>query len=209
MPIVWFLIGSVMVAGPFLVFHAPMDPWPGAVAAGTGGTLFVLALFFYIILKTPFAVKIKMLSSAALIIVLGASFMSWKTMYEMTHFQRALLGKIRTVIGEGIVEAASYDAMYPSFRKYYEQHVSPKLPIGKIFLAVNKERIHDKVYRFDGDQFIQASIENASDSAVTLMMVDSVARGNNLQFSNYNGLKGRIQFRAVLRTKGVHYEREN
>ena len=107
------------------------------------------------------------------------------------------------------MESAAYDAMYPPFRKYYEQRSPAKVPIGKIFLAVNKERIHDKVYRFQSDEFIQSALDNVSDSLVTLIMVDTVARGKDLSFANYNGVKGRLQFRAELREKGVHYEREN
>jgi len=209
MAIVWFFIGSLMVIGPFLIFHVPMDPWPGVVAAGIGGTVFVVLLFLFTILRTPFTTKLKLLSSAVLTIILIASFVSWRTMYDMTHYQRTMLGKIRTVIGDGIMENACYDAMYPPIRKYYEQSHLPKLPIGKIFLAVNKERLHNKVYRFDGDQYIQSSLDNVSDSTVTLLMVDSVARGKDLNYENYNGLKGRLQFRAVLREKGVSYEREN
>ncbi|MGA7160819.1 MAG: hypothetical protein WBZ48_07445 [Bacteroidota bacterium] len=209
MAIVWFFIGAAMVIGPFMIFHVPMDPWPGVVAAGIGGTVFVLLLFSFTILRTPFTRRIKLLSCAVFAIMLIASFVSWKTMYDMTHYQRTILAKIRTVIGDGIIESACYDAMYPPFRKYYEQARSPRIPIGKIFLAVNKERIHDKVYKFDGDEFIQSSLDNISDSSITVRMVDSVARGEDLNFINFNGLKGRLQFRAVLREKGVRYEREN
>lgn len=209
MAIVWFFIGSLMVIGPFLAFHVPMDPWPGVVAAGIGGTIFVVTLFLFVILRTPFTRRAKLISSAVLAVMLVASFVSWKTMYDMTHFQRTLLGKIRTVIGEGIIETASYDAFFPSFRKYHEQPRSPKLSIGKIFLAVNKERIHGNTYRFEIDQFIGSSLTNVSDSAVTLIMVDSVARGRDANYANYNGLKGRLQFKSVLREKGVRYEREN
>jgi len=209
MPIVWFLIGSVMVVGPFLMFHVPMDPWPGAVAAGIGGTIFVMLLFLFVILTTPFTTRVKLLSGAIVAVTVLASFVSWKAMYDMTHYQRTILGTIRTVIGEEIMESAAYDAMYPSLRKYYEQRAPAKLPIGKIFLAVNKERIHDKVYRFQGDEFILSALDNVSDSVVTLIMVDTVARGKDLSYANYNGRIGRLQFRAELREKGVHYEREN
>jgi hypothetical protein len=209
MAIVWLFIGLLMVIGPFLAFHVPMDPWPGVVAAGIGGGIFILVLFFFTVLRTPFSQKAKILSGAVLAILLLASFVSWKTMYDMTHFQRTLLGKIRTVIGDGIIEQAAYDAMYPPLRTFYEQTKKPKLPIGKIFLAVNKERIHDKVYRFSGDDFFQASLVSESDSTVTLLIADSVARGRDLSFANYNGLRGRLQFKAVLKEKGVSYEREN
>jgi hypothetical protein len=209
MAIVWFLVGSAMVVGPFLIFHVPMDPWPGVVAAGIGGAIFVVLLFLFVILQTALTLRIKLLAGAVLAIAIIASLISWKAMYDMTHYQRFMLGKIRTVIGEGIMESAAYDAMYPPFRKYYEQRPAAKLPIGKIFYAVNKERIHDKVYRFDGDQFNQSDIENLSDSVVTLTLVDTVARGKDLSFANFNGQKGRLQFRAELREKGVHYEREN
>src|SRR5208283_5496102 len=117
MAIVWFFIGSLMVIGPFLIFHVPMDPWPGVVAAGIGGTVFVVLLFLFTILRTPFTTKLKLLSSAVLTIILIASFVSWRTMYDMTHYQRTMLGKIRTVIGDGIMENACYDAMYPPIRK--------------------------------------------------------------------------------------------
>jgi hypothetical protein len=186
-----------------------MDPWPGVVAAGIGGTIFIVILFLFIMLRTSFTSRVKIVSSVVLVIILAASFASWKTMYDMTHFQRILLGKIRTVIGEGIIEAASYDAMYPSFRKYHEQSHQRKLPIGKIFFAVNKERIHDKVYRFYTDQFMQSYLDNVSDSSITLIIVDTVARGKDLNFANFNGSIGRLQFKSVLREKGVHYEREN
>jgi hypothetical protein len=209
MVIIWFLVGSLMVIGPWLIFHAPMDPWPGTVAAGIGGTAFVVILFLFVILRTLFLPRTKLLSSALLVIMLVASFVSWKTMYDQTHFQRNVLGKIRTFIGEEIIETASYDALYPPLRKYYEQPQPRRLSIGKIFLAVNKQRIHDKAYRFDSDQYIQSSLDAVSDSSVTLIMVDSVARGRNLTFANYNGDMGRLQFKSVLREKGVHYEREN
>jgi len=209
MVIVWFLVGSAMVVAPFLIFHIPMDPWPGVVAAGIGGGLFVVLLFLFVILKTPFTTRTKFFASTLLAIAIIVSLVSWKAMYDMTHYQRFILGKIRTVIGEGIMEAAAYDAMYPSFRKYYEQRPAAKIPIGKIFLAVNKERIHGKIYRFEGDQFSQSDLEFLSDSVVTLTLVDTVARGKDLTFANFNGQKGRLQFRAELREKGVHYEREN
>lgn len=209
MAIVWPIVGALMVVVPFFLFDTSTDPWPAVIAGAIGGALFLIALFTEIIRKTPFPRKIKILSTTLFVIVLAAATISWKTMYDMTHYQRKTLGTIRTIIGDGIQRSFVSTVMLPPFRQYYAKNQRRQMPIGKIFLALNKDRIRDGYFKFDSDEYEVSFLKDVSDTSITLMMVDTVARGRNAAFKNFNGQDGRLQGKAILTERGVHYEREN
>ena len=209
MALLWLIIGSAMVVVPFYLFDTPMDPWPSVIAGAIGGTIFLVIFFFAIMQKTPFALRTKIISTSLLIIVLGASAVTWKTMYDMCHYQRSTLGKIRTIIGEGILHSYTEAAMLPPFRAYHAGNQRKPMSIGKLFLAMNKDCIHDGSYKFYGDQYQVSMVNEISDTSVTLILIDTVARGYNAGFKNLNGQTGRLQAKAILTEKGVRHEREN
>ncbi|MCX6138172.1 MAG: hypothetical protein NTV54_11830 [Ignavibacteriales bacterium] len=209
MAIVWMVVGSLMVVVPFLLFDNPIDPWPSIIAGGIGGTLFVMVFVFYVLWKTPFSKLVKVVSVSISLIAIVGTVISWTTMYEMSHFQQSLLKSIRTSIGYTILQDCAYGLVLPPLRTYHEQKASAHSPIGKIFLATNRERIHDGFCRVPDEPCYFDIRPLITDSVVTLTMVDSVAHGDKDGFANANGLRGRLQVSAVLTEKGVRYERQN
>ncbi len=208
MAIVWLIVGALMVVVPFFLFDTPTDPWPAVIAGAIGGTLFLIALFTIIIQKTPFPKRTKIVSTTLFVIVLAGAGVSWKTMYDMTHYQRKTLGTIRTIIGDGIQRSFTATVMLPPFREYYAKNQRRQMPIGKIFLALNKDRIHPGYFKFD-DEYEASYLKDVSDTSITLIMVETVAKGRDAAFKNFNGQTGRLQAKAILTEKGVQHEREN
>lgn len=209
MPIVWLIVGALMVVVPFFLFDTPMDPWPSVTAGAIGAALFIIVAFFSIVKRTPFSKRTKIISTLLFLTAFTLSSVSFNTMCKMTNYQRELLGKIRTTIGEGILQSNTSLAMLPPFREYYQQKHPGRMSIGKLFLTMNKDRIQNGNYKFQDDQVTLAFLKDVSDSGVTLIMVDTVARGQNPDFSNIDGQIGRLQSRASLTKRGVRYEREN
>jgi len=208
MTIVWPIVGVLMIVVPFFLYDTPTDPWGAVIAGAIGGALFLIALFTTIIRTTPFPKRTKIFSTTLFVIVLAAAGVSWKTMYDMSHYQRKTLGTIRTIIGEGIQRSFTATVMLPSFREYYAKNQRTKLPIGKVFLALNKDRIHPGYFTFD-DEYGASFLKVVSDTSITLVMVETVAKGRDVAFKNFNGQAGRLQGKAILTERGVRYEREN
>lgn len=209
MTIIWLIIGVLMAVVPFWLFNTPMDPWSSVTAGAIGAGIFVLILFIATIRSALFSRKAKIYSALFLVATVVVVSTTWTTSYEQSHFQRRTLVKIRTIIGEGIFQAYTYDAMLPPFRSYYLQKPARKTPIGNLFMTINKDRINNGVYLADGQMYSITYLRDVSESGVTLISVDSVARGRDLAFANVDGQTGRLQVKAVLTEKGVRYEREN
>jgi len=209
MNILWVIIGSGMVIVPYYLFDTPADPWPSVIAGGIGGALFLIALFTTIMLKTPFPKRTKILSAIVFVIVFAAGALSWQTMYEMCHYQQKLLGTIRTTIGDGVLRSFTSKVMLPPFHEYYARNQRRQMPIGKLFLALHKDRIHGGHFKPDTLDQQASFLNDISDTSITLTMVDTVARGRDAAFKNTNGQTGRLQAKAILTERGVQYEREN
>ena len=209
MNILWVIIGSGMVIVPYYLFDTPLDPWPSVIAGGTGGALFLIALFTWIMVKTPFPKRTKIVSAIAFVIIFAAGALSWQTMYEMCHYQQKLLGTIRTTIGDGVLRSFTSTAMLPPLHDYYAKNQRRQMPIGKLFLTANKDRIHDGYFKFDSDEYQVSFLKDVSDTSIALVMIDTVARGRDAAFKNFNGQTGRLQAKAILTERGVQHEREN
>ena len=130
-------------------------------------------------------------------------------MYDMSHFQRKLLGKIRTTIGDGILRSFTSEVMLPPFHDFYAKGQRRQIPIGKLFFAANKDRLRDGSLKPDINNYYVSFLKDISDTSITLMMVDTVARGRDAAFKNVNDQTGRVQARAILTERGVSHEREN
>ena len=162
MTIIWLVIGVLMAAVPFWLFSVPKDPWSSVTAGAIGAGLFVMVLFIAMMRSPLFSRKVRIYSSVVFVGMVVSISLSWKTSYEQAHFSRDLLPKIRTVIGEGIFQESTYDAMLPPFRLYYLQKPSRKTPIGNLFLKINKDRIHNGLYNSEGQMFSITYLKEAS-----------------------------------------------
>jgi hypothetical protein len=171
--------------------------------------LFATVFVFYVLWKTPFSKWVKVVSVIVSLIVIVGTVISWKTMYEMSHLQQALLSSIRTSIGYSILQDCAYGLLLPPLRTYHEQKAPAHSSIGNIFLAMNRDKIHDGYCSVPNESRYFDIRPLVTDSAVTLAMVDSVAHGDKDGFANSDGLKGRLQVSVVLTKKGVRYERQN
>jgi len=209
MSIVWIVIGLIMAAVPFWFFSVPMDPWSGVNAGALGAGLFTV-IFLVAILRHPvFSRNVRILTCIMFIIIAGSISISWKAGYDQSHYQRQRLGEIRTVIGEGILKSYSTQAALKTLRAYYLQKPARKTPIGTLFLQVNKEWIKNGLLFDEDPRYHITYLTDQTPSGITLVSVDSVARGRDDKFKNADGQTGRLQMRVTLTEKGVRHERDN
>ena len=204
----WLLTGTAMVCIPFFIFYSPLDPWSSAIAGTIGGGLFAAVY----LVKQLAALKVSLLKKIFLIILLAAFYAAtasaWAVFHSMTTWQRAKLTEIRTRIGDGVLFSAIQETLMPVYRAYYEQK-QPNQSLGILFRQMHSSSIHNNRMTVTGQRDDLYFITGISDSAVTIISMDSVARGWSPGFVNINGQKGHCQMRSVLTEKGVSHERIN
>ena len=209
MSIVWIIIGLIMAAVPFWLFSVPMDPWSGVNAGAVGAGLFAVIVVVAILRHPVFSRKARIYTALIFILFATAISVAWKTSYDQSHYQRQRLGEIRTVIGEGILESYSCQAALKTLRTYYMQKPGKRTPIGTLFLQVNNDCIKDGLMVDADPRFHITYLTDRTPTGITLLSVDSVARGRDEKFKNANGQIGRLQMRVSLTEKGVRHERDN
>ena len=209
MPIIWIVFGVLMAAVPYGLFNVPKDPWPSIIAGGIGAGLFAIVLIIATMRNKVFSKKERIFSALIFIVMVTSILFSWQTSYEQSSFARSLLARIRADIGTSIFQDYTYDAMLPPFRMYCLQKPAKKIPIGDLFVKMNKSRIVNGRCIFENQEYSITYLKEVTPSGVTLISVDSVAHGRDPLFANMNGQTGRLQTKSVLTEKGVRYEREN
>ncbi|MBI2427561.1 MAG: hypothetical protein HYV29_01945 [Ignavibacteriales bacterium] len=207
---IWFVAGCLAVAVPFYIFHDPFDLWSSLHAAGIGGTIYLFA-FLYYLSKTEITMKFRILAGSLIGVFLVANGVYWSTADKMSAYQRALLSKIRLVIGEGILVSEDVtERGMPVFASYHKQ-TGKKKGIVTLFKEMHGKKMKDDM--FPGP-YIETDPSKRfvyfyGDTAVVLVSVDTVARGREELFVNANGNTGRLQTTTRITARGVDYERNN
>ena len=209
MILIWFVVGLLMVAVPFWFFSVPLDPWSSVTAGAIGGALFLLVIVIVTLRSSVFSRRNSVSTAILLAVMLVTMSITWKTSYDQSHFQRATLGKIRTIIGEGICIDRCVSPTLRTLGAYHAQKQPRKTPVAKLFINLYSSRIKDGLFITPNDQFMITYVRDASDGGVSLVSVDSVARGKDPLFKNLDGQTGRLQLKSTVTEKGVRYEREN
>jgi hypothetical protein len=210
MIIIWLFAGCIFVSLPFYLFYDPYTLWPSLYASGIAAAVYLVALLIYFLRKRPGKIM-SVVVSAIVVLLLVTSVLHWRSMDTMTAWQRAQLGRIRTVISDNILVSEDVcDRSLTVFAAYHSQPGTKKniVPLfaemygGKIrngfFPSANTQGDHTRRYvRYQGD------------TAVALISVDTVAHGISPAFANFNGSRGRLQTTTIITAEGVRYERNN
>ncbi|MCX6137763.1 MAG: hypothetical protein NTV54_09745 [Ignavibacteriales bacterium] len=204
----WLAAGSAMVCISFIVFYSPTDPWSSAIAGTIGGGAFAAVYLIRQLAASKVSLLKKILLIVLLAVLFAATASAWSVFYSMTTWQRAKLTEIRTRISDEAIVGQTQEALMPVYRAYYEQK-EPKQSLGILFRRIHSSDIHENKLTVKVHSDDLYFITGVSDSAVTIVSMDSVARGWSPVFSNINGQKGHIQMCSVLTEKGVSHERKN
>ena len=210
MVIFWLIAGTIMVSVPYYIFYNPYDLWPSVISAGIGAALYLIALFINTI-RSQLTGRYKMITTISGVLVLAMCFIGWSSMYQMSHYQRSTLNKIRTVIAEGIFLAEDInDRATPVFVQYHKQTVEKK-GIVTLFKNMHGGKMKGEMFptEYPASDPSKRLVRFFGDTMVVLNSVDTVAQGMNREFANFNGSVGRVQTTTILTAKGVTYERNN
>ncbi|MFA6455463.1 MAG: hypothetical protein WCW40_01480 [Bacteroidota bacterium] len=206
----WFIAGCIAVVLPFYLFQDPFDLWPSVYAASYGGSAYLLAFLYYVV-TTKVKTRLKIITGALIVVFIATNFLFISTQENMSRYQRSLLTKIRVAIGEGILLSEDVtERALPVYGAYKDQK-GKKKGVGTVFRELHKDKIHDDIFVSTSTEYDASKryVHFYSDTAVTLISVDTVARGTNGAFVNVNGSTGKLQSTTTITARGVTYERNN
>lgn len=209
MIVLWLLAGSLLVSVPYYIFYDPYNLWPSVYAGGIGAAIYLVALLAYF-MKKGNSIKKNALLSAVTLIFFVCSYLQWTTMDAMSSWQRSMLGTIRTIIGSDIFQSEDIcDRTIPVYAAYHKQK-GKKKNIVPLFSEIHAGKIKEGMYPMNSKpDFSKRYVHFSGDTMVTLVSVDTVARGLHADFQNANGSTGRVQTTTTLSAHEVHHERNN
>ena len=211
MIIVWLLAGIAAVSVAFFIPSQSSELWPAINVAAIPVVVYLLALAFYT-LRSPITRKGRIIGWIAVVLVGGATSVSWTTMDALSHYQHDKLLQIHSVIVRGILLAYAPKAELKALEAYHNQGSKKKESLSQVFQRLNGgaktgTNIHKPEY--EGDTTLSIVVQSLSDNEVVLVGSHSFGRGRKADFRNVNGGVGLIQERFTLTEKGVTYESEN
>lgn len=210
MKVVWFIAGCFAVVLPFYLYQDPFDLWPSVYAASYGGSVYLLAFLYYVV-TTNGRTRLKIITGVLIVAFITANFLFLSTQESMSRYQRSLLTKIRVAIGEGVLLSEDVtERALPAYGAYKDQK-GKKKGISTVFRELHKDKIHENMFVSTSMEYDASKryVHFYSDTAVTLISVDTVARGTDGAFGNVNGSTGKLQSTTTITARGVTYERNN
>ncbi|MFA6439276.1 MAG: hypothetical protein WCX28_08210 [Bacteriovoracaceae bacterium] len=205
----WLVGGTVLVVVPFFLWHDPYSLWPSLYAGGIGAAVYLIALQFYFMRKSP-KTGMNILFGVVLAVLLVTSYSHWKTMDTMSAWQRTRIGLIRAVIANGIfVSEDVCERSVPVFAAFHKQQ--KKKGIAPLFAEFHAGKINNGLFPTTYSEYnpTRRYVHYQSDTAVVLVSVDTVAQGLQSDYRNADGSTGRVQVMTTLTSREVRYERNN
>ena len=209
MIVLWLLAGSLLVTVPYYIFYDAFNLWPSVYAGGIGAAIYLIALVVYFTKKGN-TMKWNALLSAIVLIFCISSYFHWTMMDAKSSWRRSLLGKIRTVIGANIFQDEDIcKRTIPVYAVFHKQK-GKKKSIVPLFKEIHAGKVKNGMYPMSSyPDFSVRYVHFSGDTMVTLVSVDTVARGLQISFKNANGSIGHLQTTTTLSAQGVHHERNN
>ncbi len=215
---VWIIGGIILTVVAFLIPDSRGYLWPSLFSAMAVVGIFFISLILYTIRNSQstfdrfFSIGILILISA-LIVFTGIH------QYRVSQWHHDNLMEIRKTIDRGILTVYMNQPLLNTLRIYHDNSADADPAIKEAFEAEygnliqkvegrsryipenQKDNINDSPFIF----YKRA----ATADSVILVGQSLHTEGKDSTFSNFNGLQGKMQYRAVLTKNGVDYEREN
>jgi len=210
MMFVWIIVGIAVVATAFFFPSSQASLWPQVNAAGIAAAAYLTVLVAYCIRK-PFPVKTRLIVWLVFLVTGAGVVTAWRTMDEMSHFQRSTLLQIHRSISDGALIVQSEQPFLETLKAYYKQGKGKKETLGALFRRSHPDaKIGTNIHipEFEGDS-TRIYLAELSDTEVVLIGRVTYVKGRVPDFQNYDGRKGMLQERTTLTEKGVRYESEN
>lgn len=206
----WLVVGVTFVTIGFLFGSKEKDLWSSLNTAGVFAGLYLVALIAYALRKPlPLKSRITMGIFSALMLVAIAS--TWNGQYKQSHWQRETILEIRKVIGHGIMAYEIPDLLLKTLDAYYQEGVKRQEPLDKVFQRLNpRALVGTDIQKEDiGKRQQRIFVQSITDREIILIGQETVAKGKNPQFKNYDGSIGMIQEKFILTEKGIVHESQN
>ncbi len=208
MALLWLVVGIVLTFVVFFIPDSTQELWPSLNLSGIVVSLYLIALAAYT-LRSPFAVKTRIWTWVGVLLVGGALAVHWTGMDSTSHWQRQKLLKIGAVINRGIMRASLPDTLLNVLRMYHEQGPKKKETLGQIYRRMHLPGTPGQLHPAEWPTSPRIALASISDTEIVLVTQSVQQWGRKTDFKNYDGSTGKIQERATLTVKGVHYESEN
>lgn len=210
MIVFWLVAGCLSVSVPFYLFYDPYTLWPSLYASGIAAAVYLIVLLVYFLRQRPGTI-LSVLASAVVVLLLTTSVLHWRRMDEVTAWQRAQLGRVRTVISDNMLMSEdACERSIPVFAAYHSQSGTRK-SITALFAEMHAGKIKEGLFpsAYPDNDRSRRLVRYLADTAVVLISVDTVAHGMRPDYRNINGSIGRLQTTTTLTARGVRYERNN
>jgi hypothetical protein len=210
MMIFWLLAGCIFVSVPFYLFYDPYTLWPSLYASGIAAIVYIVTLLIYFLRQRP-GKTLSILVSAIAALLLVTSVIHSRTMDTMTAWQRAQLGRIRTLVSDNILTSSdACDRSIPVFAAYHSQP-GVKKNIVPLFAEMYAGKIKNGLFpsAYLENDCTTRYVRYLGDTAIVLISVDTVAKGISPDFRNINGRAGWLQTTTTMTAREVRYERNN
>lgn len=207
---VWLVVGVTLVTLGFLFGSKEKDLWPSLNTAGVLAGLYLVALIGYTVRKPlPVKSRIRMGIFSALMLVAIAS--TWSGQYKQTHWQRETLLNIREEIGRGVLAYETPDLLLKTLDGYYQQGGKKGESLGEVFQRLNpRAAVGANIQKQDiGTRDQKILVQSITDREIILIGQETIAKGKNPQFKNYDGSMGMMQEKFILTEKGIVHESQN
>lgn len=210
MMIVWLAVGIIGVSLAFLLPSQALDPWVPLNAAGVA-SLAYLAAVMAAATRNPFPIRSKFYAWAGFLVIGTALALSWTGLDAQAHFQADQLTAFRKRIARASINDQLSVPLLKTLEAYHRQKTPKKKTIEAVFLELHPgarigTNLYHSSYTNDSLMILVAAL---NDNAITLVGQEANVHGNKLDFQNWDGRKGMIQYRAQLTMKGVDYEPQN
>jgi len=213
--IIWTTAGVLFVSALFFLPEQVDSLWPSIFISGAAAVVYLLliSIFWVNEVKDPSKKRAwRTLIAVLVVISLTAAAMD----YVESREQQNRLSEIRETIEEGVTYSRINEPFNEVLNAYYDRNqVSESRELHTIFLSKYDSLITGEreflfgASRKDEDPSMQLTLDKLQADSIVIVGVSSVVKGKEPKFTNYNGIKGHMQVRAVLTPEGVTYEREN
>ncbi|MDR8391322.1 hypothetical protein NC796_09250 [Aliifodinibius sp. S!AR15-10] len=214
----WWIFGVTVLT--IIAFYIPGQAgylWsPITCAMGIVG-LYFTGLVIYI-LKMGRSTVDRDVGIGALALLGALTIYSGLFNYDMAEWQHQNLMDIRKTIDKGVSLAHTQEPLLHSLSRFHKQGNKSDSTVTQIFRA----RYGGQIETINGEmRFVPKQLADVHEESPLFFLKeigrDSViiiaqslqVRGRDPSFQNYDGGKGKMQYRAILTEGGVNYEREN
>lgn len=203
--------GLLFVGTVFVALFDEADHWPAvrwSMAAAAVSSISGAVYF----MRRPIPRRTAVITVTGVLVLSALTFFMTSQLERRAEWQRDQLRNTRSMIARNILlmESTGELRLFDVIRSYHEAPAG-KASIGNIFRAFHPNAapgadLHISRWRSDSLKLI---LESISDSSVTVVGVDPIARGRDAHFRSAVGRIGAVQTRFTVTPRGVHHAEEN